>query len=269
MMQIVHGDTYWSPPPVKFSGRLKRDPDHSEIAVRQVVESQEMAPSERLPKEKKVLDELLVQIGKPLGPTIEEVERMRKFPNRNYSETVAKYEDLLCHLKQRMRYNFYIKLLGHLTNSFSATTAPVDQTPHSTIKQAKNTQQQTRNLDVSVQALVESLSDNSHVSRAYVPSSSRLEKPVFYRRFASRRRNSPERDVHDIRGSGRLDRLYCHDSSPYVYRETFHLIDDEVEVKKWILGNQIVLQEELLKGMKKRLEATKARLEKLNSTSDT
>jgi len=61
-----------------------------------------MALSERFPEEKKVLDRLLVQTGKPLGPTMEEVERIRQFPNRNYAETVQKYEDLLCHLKQRM-----------------------------------------------------------------------------------------------------------------------------------------------------------------------
>jgi hypothetical protein len=96
--------THWAPPLVKFSGRLRRDPDHSEIARRQVVEGQNMAPSERLPEEKKVLDELLVQIGRPLGPTMEEVERIRRFPDRNYTETVQKYEDLLRHLKQRMRY---------------------------------------------------------------------------------------------------------------------------------------------------------------------
>jgi hypothetical protein len=101
---MVHGDTYRAPPPVKFSGRLKRDPDHSEIAMRQVIEGQNMAPSERLPEEKKVLDELLVQIGRPLGPTMEEVERIRKFSYRDYAEAVQKYEDLLRHLKQRMRY---------------------------------------------------------------------------------------------------------------------------------------------------------------------
>lgn len=110
-MQIVHGDTYWAPPPIKFSGRLKRDPDYSQIAMRQSIESQKKAPSERLPSEKKVLDELLVQIGKPLGPTIEEVERIRQFPDRNYSETVQKYEDLLCHLKQRMRYVYIFSRL--------------------------------------------------------------------------------------------------------------------------------------------------------------
>lgn len=103
-MQIVHGDTYWAPPPVRFSGRLKRDPDHSQIAVRQAVEDHKIAPSERLRDEKKVLDELIVQIGKPLGPTMEEIERIRQFPNHNYSETVRKYEDLLSHLKERMRY---------------------------------------------------------------------------------------------------------------------------------------------------------------------
>lgn len=103
-LQIVHGDTYWEPPPVKWSGRLKSDPDYSHIAIQQVVEDQKMAPSERLPEEQKVLDELLVQIGKPLGPTAEEVERIRQFPDRDYSETVRKYEALLSLLKDRMRY---------------------------------------------------------------------------------------------------------------------------------------------------------------------
>jgi len=122
---------------------------------------------------------------------------------------------------------------------------------------------------MSVQALLESLSDNSQDSSAHVPSSSHLENPVFYRRFAGRRRNSPEPNVDDIRGSGRLNRLYCHDSSHYVCGGPFHLIYDETEVKKWILGIQIIVQEEQLKGLKKKLEATKARLEELNNTSDT
>lgn len=89
---------------VKYSGRLKRDPDHSEVAMRQAVENQKQAPTERLPSEQKVLDELLVQVGRPIGPTAEEIERIQQFPNRDYSKTVQKYEELLSHLKERMRY---------------------------------------------------------------------------------------------------------------------------------------------------------------------
>lgn len=124
---------------------------------------------------------------------------------------------------------------------------------------------------MSVQALVESLPDNSHASSAHVqPSSSHLEKPVFYRRFAGRRRKSPpERDVDDVRGSGRLNRVYCHDASPYVYRGPFSLVDNEIEVEKWILGIHVVVQEAQVKSMKRKLEATKARLEELYSISDT
>ncbi len=72
--------------------------------MRHVVEDSREAPSERLPDEQQVLNELLVQVGKPLGPTADEVERIRQFPNRDYSETVRKYNDLLSHLKKRMRY---------------------------------------------------------------------------------------------------------------------------------------------------------------------
>jgi hypothetical protein len=91
------------PPQVKYSGRLKRDPDHSEIAMRHVIEDQARAPSERIPDESKVLNELILQIGKPLGPTPEEIERVRQFPMRDYSETVRKYDELLACLKDRMR----------------------------------------------------------------------------------------------------------------------------------------------------------------------
>jgi hypothetical protein len=90
---------------------------------------------------------------------------------------------------------------------------------------------------------VEPLSDDNHIFSAHVPSSSVLDEPVSYRLFAGRRRNTPQRDLDDTRGSGRLNRLYCHDASPYVYREPFRII----EVKKWILVNQIILLEEQLR----------------------
>lgn len=72
--------------------------------MKQMIKDQARAPSERLPEEIKVQNELLIQIGKPLGPTPEEVERIRLFPMRNYSQTVAKYEELLTCLKDRMKY---------------------------------------------------------------------------------------------------------------------------------------------------------------------
>ena len=69
--------------------------------------------------------------------------------------------------------------------------------------------------------------------------------------------------------SRRLDRLYCHDSSPYVYRGPFRVIEDKIEVKKWILGVQIVVLDRQSNAIRKELEDTKGRLEELNRTSDT
>lgn len=92
------------PQKVKYSGRLKVDPDYSEIGMRQAIADRARAPSETMPEEKRVLNELRIQIGRPLGPTPEEVERFRLFPMRDYHEIVRKYEELLSSLKNRMRY---------------------------------------------------------------------------------------------------------------------------------------------------------------------
>ncbi|OIW29075.1 hypothetical protein CONLIGDRAFT_645214 [Coniochaeta ligniaria NRRL 30616] len=233
---IVHGDTYWTPPPVKFSGRLKKDPGYGQIAMPQIVADQKSAPSERLPEEQKVLDELLVQIGRSIGPTAEEIERIRQFPNRDYSETVRKYEELLSQLEERMRLR--------------ETTAPVDKTPHPTVlERAENPQSPTKILDSYVaQDLMASLqlSDDNLTPRdtqKILSPSPTPEKPTFYRRFAGKHRPPQERDVDDVRGSGRLNRLYCHDASPYVYRGTFRLVEDKMEVEKWLLGLRNRVQE--------------------------
>jgi hypothetical protein len=71
--------------------------------MKHVIEDQARAPSERIPDESKVLNELILQIGKPLGPTPVEIERVRQFPMRDYFETVRKYDELLAYLKDRMR----------------------------------------------------------------------------------------------------------------------------------------------------------------------
>jgi hypothetical protein len=92
------------PQKVKYSGRLKVDPDYSEIAMAQVIKDRAKALSETMPEENKILNELRIQIGKPLGPTPAEVERFRLFPTRDYPEVVRKYEELLLSLKGRMRY---------------------------------------------------------------------------------------------------------------------------------------------------------------------
>ncbi|KAK9777102.1 putative DUF3854 domain-containing protein [Seiridium cardinale] len=226
---IVHGDTYWAPPPVKFSGRLKRHPDYSKVALQQTVESQRTAPSERLPEEQEVLDEPLVQIGKTIGPTMEEVERIQQFPNHDYPETVKRYKALLDSLKQRM----------------SETTAPVDRMPYPTIEQAKNSRQLSRNVDTLTQKLIDSFqqSDDREAFRTQHFFGSAPDDPVFYKPFIGKRRKPVECDTRDIRGSGRLDRIYCHDSSPYVYRGPYKLVDDVAEIEKWLLGLQIVDQE--------------------------
>lgn len=52
----MHGDTYWTPPQVEYSSRLKKYPGFGAIAMRQVM-GPKSAPSERLPEEKKVLDD--------------------------------------------------------------------------------------------------------------------------------------------------------------------------------------------------------------------
>lgn len=117
---------------------------------------------------------------------------------------------------------------------------PVDKTTHRTIKQAKHSHQLTRNLDPSTEVLIGCLqrSDDSQASGAHVTFSSFLEEPVFCRRFAGRQREPKER-VRNTQISGRLDRLYCHDSSPYVHRGPFRIIEDKIEAKKWIMGVQI------------------------------
>jgi hypothetical protein len=120
----------------------------------------------------------------------------------------------------------------------SETTAPVDKTLHPSIEQAKKSRQPTKNFDTSNETLMETLqlSDHPQVVGAQDPSVLFDDKPVFYRRFAGRQRSPRERDVDDIRGSGRLNRLYCHDSSPYVYRGPFRLVDDQIEIENWLLG---------------------------------
>ena len=55
-----------------------------------------------LPEERVILDELMIQIGRPLGPTNEELERIQQFRQRNYTKTLRTYEAFLADLRERM-----------------------------------------------------------------------------------------------------------------------------------------------------------------------
>lgn len=91
------------------------------------------------------------------------------------------------------------------------------------------------------------------------------QNPIFYRRFAGHEPQPRDRNIDDIRVSKRLDRLYCHDASPYVYRGPFQLVEDEIEVEKWILGFQITAKEEELEEVNAALRHMKARLDRLDN----
>lgn len=232
----------------------------------QSVETQSEAPSERLPEEEKIRNELVMQIGKPIGPTAEEIQRIKQFPSRNYSEIVEKYEELLTCLKERMRYVIY-GLPKHLTKLSSETTEPVDKILHPTITKATDSRQMASNGDAARSNVMDfaKIPDGGQASHEYISSSSLSDKPVFYRVFADRQINPQERDEDDIRGSGRLNRLYCHDASPYVYRGPFRIEDDQIEVEKWKVKLQIIGLEQHLIAYAQHLLALRKRLEELTT----
>lgn len=198
--------------------------------MRQVIEDQESAPSERMPDESNVLNELILQIGKPLGPTVEEVERVRQFPMRDYSETVRKYDELLVCLKDRMRcvLSPQFRSKCNRINVDSETTAQVSKQLHPTVEQANTSRQLEKHVDTSIQTLMESLnvSGSSEASEGSDDSSSPNTVPVFFKPFTGRPRSEPKENTErESRGSGRLNRIYCHDSSPYAYRGPFQVRD--------------------------------------------
>lgn len=111
----------------------------------------------------------------------------------------------------------------------SASTAPVSKALHSTVEQSNASRHPTGDLETSTQALLTSLAlptegeiPDPHEASA----SSDNNKPVFFRPYAGRTKLlSTEPSERDNRISGRLNRLYCHDASPYVYRGPYNLKD--------------------------------------------
>lgn len=69
--------------------------------------------------------------------------------------------------------------------------------------------------------------------------------------------------MDDRRINGRLDRLYCHDASPYAYRGPFEVVEDEREIEKWILEIQIPHFEHDILQRLRSLDSKKARLDEL------
>jgi hypothetical protein len=121
-----------------------------------------------------------------------------------------------------------IQIENNWINVDSETTAPVSKRFHPTIEQANKSRQLEKNVDASIQTLMESLkfSDTSEGSELSDDSSSPDNVPVFFKPFAGKpRSDSKENSERESRGSGRLNRIYCHDSSPYVYRSSFQVRD--------------------------------------------
>lgn len=144
-------------------------------------------------------------IGIPIGPTAEEIERIQQFPNRNYSETVRRYEELLAELEVRMR----------------ETTVSAEQTPHSTPTKHSKSHRTPRTIKHFP------ASGTPKVSLTRTPH----ERPTFYRPYVGNRRLLPKHKENTVPGKERLHGLHCHEASPYVYREPFRIVENDRDVR--------------------------------------